>query len=207
MTDWPRWGQMNPRTYSYTAEPGMWGGEEDEVRNDGPAFWFDDGSGGLIVEADSVEAMTETLTHMLELVRSRPAPLPAGVCVNCGAPVRFGQAHPSGVEWTWFHHYRTESLWKPGEWFTSWAVECHRITPERPVAEPVVRVLWLVENDKRLPELPGRQALVDGDPERAGVVVVDGGEPWPGVRGLADDEVYEQRIVHLVATAEDGKED
>jgi hypothetical protein len=96
MTDWPYWAKIE--NAQITLEPGAWQGEID-VRNDGPALWFDDGSGGVIVEAKDKEELVATLKTILDRVEEMPDPVPDAACKHCGRAIRWVPEGDDAMIW------------------------------------------------------------------------------------------------------------
>lgn len=80
-----------------TMEPGAFDGGE--YRNDGPALWLDDGSGGVIAECADRESMIEILTDLLERAKAMPEPAPDAECRNCGRAIRYLEDRSGDTQW------------------------------------------------------------------------------------------------------------
>lgn len=80
-----------------TMEPGAFDGGE--YRNDGPALWLDDGSGGIIAECADRKTMIRVLTELLDAAKAIPEPAPDAKCRNCGRAIRFLESRSGDTEW------------------------------------------------------------------------------------------------------------
>jgi hypothetical protein len=86
-----------------TMEAGAWDGRDS--RNDGPALWLDDGSGGVIAECADRATMIRVLTELLERAKTMPEPVPDAACKHCRRAIRY-VPYWSG-DYAWLHR---------GEW-------------------------------------------------------------------------------------------
>jgi hypothetical protein len=177
--DYPYWGNIDAA--DVTLEPGVFQGEN--VRNNGPAVWFDDGSGGLIVEAKDKASLISSLTDILDRVKALPDPLPDAKCKHCGRGIRWVPERDGEMLW---RHRPYVVEFEPGKFRgpDDWVEECDDADGnEMRVPGPFSEGRWVTawpETTDATPKVGDQVVdMTDADPEDeslATIAVVTGKE-------------------------------